>query len=142
MTQQADTLVEAVARALRYEAMRRAYAEHGEGNLAPWESWIPDARAVLAVARPLIEAEGWQPIETFMPGRPGDPPSRVLVVCNGVVGEAHYRANDDSDDGWWWAGESPGDYYAEQLPHGSITHWRPLPAPPPLNDAMPEDRCG
>lgn len=73
----------------------------------------------------------WQPIETA----PKDGSSVLLAVATddgrAVAGEGWYRDNDDSDMGWWWANESPGDYYAEAIePRWRITHWMPLPAPP------------
>ncbi len=75
--------------------------------------------------------EGWQPIETFA-GQQSGPGNRVLVAAGAVVGEAWHRADGDHDDGWWWAGTSPGDYYADTIDqiNDPITHWMPLPAAP------------
>jgi hypothetical protein len=77
---------------------------------------------------------GWRPIETAP--RDGTP---VLVTVllrdksEAVVGEAHFedRGDRDADTGWWWAGESPGDEYAEQIGswHFPPSLWRPLPVP-------------
>lgn len=53
------------------------------------------------------------------------------------VGEAYYHeGNDqnDSDEGWWWAGTSPGDYYASPIRevNAEPIAWRHLPAPAAL----------
>jgi hypothetical protein len=67
----------------------------------------------------------WQLIETAP--KDGMP---VLVVWDGIVGEAHYCGDEDTrDPGWWWANTSPGDYHAERL-SPDPTHWMPLPPPP------------
>ena len=48
-----------------------------------------------------------------------------------LVGEACYEIDADCE-GWWWSGESPGDYHAGpiHINHGHPTHWQPLPEPP------------
>ena len=92
------------------------------------------AEASLAKANARIAEQDWQPIETAP--RDGTP---VLVTVllrdksEAVVGEAHFedRGDRDADTGWWWAGESPGDEYAEQIGswHFPPSLWRPLPVP-------------
>ena len=84
------------------------------------------------------QPEGWQPIETA----PKDGTSVLIVMERGgrrFVGEAHYLDRDDSDCGWWWAGEYPGSYHASMI-GDPVTHWMPLPAAPVLPTPEPETR--
>lgn len=85
----------------------------------------------------------WLPIETA-PRRTeaSDRVEFVLIAwTNGDgtqgVGEAYWHPEDPRDGGWWWAGTSPGDYYADDVQNsisGRITHWMPLPEPPRAGD--------
>lgn len=50
------------------------------------------------------------------------------------VGEAYFYESDgsrDGDEGWWWAGTSPGDYYASPIreTNAEPIAWRHLPEP-------------
>jgi hypothetical protein len=110
-----------------------------DGMMPEWTEPVARAEAAessLAKANARIAGleAGWQPIETAP--RDGTP---VLVTVllrdksEAVVGEAHFedRGDRDADTGWWWAGESPGDEYAEQIGswHFPPSLWRPLPVP-------------
>ena len=88
----------------------------------------------------LIGGDGWKPIETFDPPEDGEPRVEVMLAWTNIrdgvetsaVGEAYW--NRESAD-WWWANTSPGDYYSDTVQNsitGRITHWRPLPPPPPV----------
>lgn len=81
----------------------------------------------------------WQPIETFT-GRGQANPAIVAVPTKEggwVVGEA-WKCEDADDtfrgnDGWWWAGTAPGDYFGDPIRfsnHGDAEWWQPLPNPP------------
>lgn len=69
----------------------------------------------------------WQPISTA----PKDGTSVIIAAQSGCVGEAEFQ-----DGSWWWAG-----WYEEswavpvEKENGAVTHWMPLPAPPPETEA-------
>lgn len=83
---------------------------------------------------------GWQDISTFTESGQGNPVIVAVPTKEGgwIVGEAWrsvmgpndpYRGN----DGWWWAGTSPGDAYRDPIRftnHGDAEWWMPLPAAP------------
>ena len=83
---------------------------------------------------------GWQDISTFTESGQGNPVIVAVPTKEGgwIVGEAWrsvmgpndpYRGN----DGWWWAGTSPGDAYSDPIRftnHGDAEWWMPLPAAP------------
>ncbi len=73
----------------------------------------------------------WQPIDTA----PKDGTSVILAVTGGpngpAIGEARWHEAYGGD--WWWAGNSPGDYWGgpiSEIQLGMPTHWWPLPAAP------------
>lgn len=76
----------------------------------------------------------WQEIKTA----PKDGTPIILAVplrMEGQYGVGEGRWIDASaanEVGWWWAGESPGDYTGEPIHsyHGWATHWMPMPPPP------------
>lgn len=86
------------------------------------------------------ELSGWQDISTFTESGQGNPVIVAVPTKEGgwIVGEAWkcvmetddaYRGN----DGWWWAGTSPGDAYNDPIRlmnHGDAEWWMPLPAAP------------
>lgn len=92
-----------------------------------------------APASPLPRG-GWQDISTFTESGQGNPVIVAVPTKEGgwIVGEAWkcvmetddaYRGN----DGWWWAGTSPGDAYNDPIRlmyHGDAEWWMPLPAAP------------
>lgn len=75
------------------------------------------------------DANGWRPIETA----PRDGTSVIVASryeTRTVVGEARFLMDEDATyTAWWWANQSPGDYYADMI-YPNPTHWQPLPAPP------------
>lgn len=91
--------------------------------------------ANISAERARMEAvEGWQDIATC--DRKGQSESVIIAVTSDthlpVVGEAYF--NPEAYDGtWWWAGTAHGEYAdspVEEIQHGTVTHWRQLPAPP------------
>lgn len=60
----------------------------------------------------------------------------VIVVVNGVVGEAHCIASVEGYS-WWWAQTAPGDCYEDCI---YPSHWMPLPNPPAIDTAMQEGK--
>lgn len=86
----------------------------------------------------------WRPIETAPKPGDGEPMISVLLAWTCCkedgstayqVGEGYWHASGGAygEADWWWAGTSPGDYYADPISQsitGKITHWMPLPKPP------------
>jgi hypothetical protein len=78
----------------------------------------------------------WQPIDTAPDDLPAD---EAVLVCvthdeprfagQRMVGEA-YKV----EGVWWWAGSGPGDYTTDPIEDlyglGCVTHWRPMPDAP------------
>ncbi|GAA0768610.1 hypothetical protein [Brevundimonas olei] len=88
-----------------------------------------------ACIREMVE---WRPIETFELSGQEHP---VIVAApdrdgGWIVGEAWFRAEEgDSlwENGWWWAGTSPGEYHDSpiiEMNYGPPKWWKPLPLPP------------
>ena len=93
---------------------------------------VQDAFAALSA----MQGDGWRGVESA-------PKSTQVNVYHpeAGVGGAYLRSEGDSDDGWWWAGEGPGNYHASAiLP--APTLWQPLPAPPstPGDEAPAPDK--
>ena len=100
---------------------------------------LMDRLSKAAPASPL-PGGGWQDISTFTESGQGNPVIVAVPTKEGgwIVGEAWrsvmgpndpYRGN----DGWWWAGTSPGDAYSDPIRfinHGDAEWWMPLPAAP------------
>jgi len=93
-----------------------------------------------APASPLPEGGGWQDISTFTESGQGSPVFVAVPTKEGgwIVGEAWKSVMEPDDayrgnDGWWWAGTSPGDAYNDPIRfmnHGDAEWWMPLPAAP------------
>lgn len=75
----------------------------------------------------------WRGIETAPRNK------AVIVAARGhvipakwLIGEAVLRNEGDTDDGWWWANEGPGDYHAQSLESAGTPPlwWCDLPKPP------------
>ena len=119
----------------RYEREMKEWVERGrtEEEKAAALKWLEDMRdAALEAAR----EDGWQPIETA----PKDG-TRVLLWFEWhdlpVVGDFRH--------GRWWSVHSLGGNLAH--PNGMDweevvrpTYWRPLPAPPAVNQAREESK--
>ena len=83
---------------------------------------------------------GWQDISTFRESGKGNPVIVAVPTKEGgwIVGEAWKSVMEADDpyrgnDGWWWAGTSPGDAYNDPIRfmnHGDAEWWMPLPAAP------------
>lgn len=83
---------------------------------------------------------GWQDISTFKESGQGNPVIVAVPTKEGgwIVGEAWKSVMEADDpyrgnDGWWWAGTSPGDAYNDPIRfmnHGDAEWWMPLPAAP------------
>jgi hypothetical protein len=125
---QSEEMIEAVARAIcRANMPKTATLDAVDCQVENgWDLWTNEARAALTAMQPLL-AQGWEPIETA----PKDG-THVLVYArlghNGkvrrsrhgcFVNVAHFEPS------WGWL-TSPSDYQIKP------THWRPLPAPPAL----------
>ena len=105
------------------EAMRRA-AEAFHNVITPVGGTLKPVEAMQAALASLardgfVLHQGWQPIETA----PTDNEAILVTDARGVVGEARHIP----DEGWYWAGEDPGDYHADPF---QPTRWMPLPAAP------------
>lgn len=93
-----------------------------------------------APASPLPEGGGWQDVSTFTESGQGSPVIVAVPTKEGgwIVGEAWKSVMEPDDpyrgnDGWWWAGTSPGDAYNDPIRfmnHGDAEWWMPLPAAP------------
>ena len=112
--------------------------------------WMGLARAALVSADArddpagVLPAMNWQPIETAPRPAENEPMVPVLLswtCCRDdgstmrLVGEGYWHASGGAygQPDWWWAGTSPGDYYADPISQsitGQITHWMPMPQPP------------
>lgn len=78
-----------------------------------------EARDVARAAIAALQAESWQPIETF------DSSEAYVLVCDGYdVSEARYHPN---EGGWWLANTHPTDAHDGQV---YPTYWMPKPLPP------------
>lgn len=99
-----------------------------------------DRLSAAAPASPLPEGGGWQDISTFTESGQGSPVFVAVPTKEGgwIVGEAWKSVMEPDDayrgnDGWWWAGTSPGDAYNDPIRfmnHGDAEWWMPLPAAP------------
>ena len=86
------------------------------------------------------ELSGWQDISTFTESGQGNPVIVAVPTREGgwIVGGAWKSVMEADDpyrgnDGWWWAGTSPGDAYNDPIRfmnHGDAEWWMPLPAAP------------
>jgi Lar family restriction alleviation protein len=95
----------------------------------PTGSALPIALSTPTDATAVEDEREWRPIETFAEPTALSSGCGVLVADeDGTVGEAYFRNFDDSDNGWWWANTSWGDYPEPTRP--APTHWQPLPMPP------------
>lgn len=84
----------------------------------------------------------WQEVSAFMESGQNNPVIVAVPTKEGewIIGEAWKCVMDSDDayrgnDGWWWAGTSPGDYHADPIRfmnHGDVTWWQPLPQAPAL----------
>lgn len=88
---------------------------------------VPFLRAAFTELLALREAVTWRTMESA-------PKSKAVLVAVGepgeeIIGEARLRSEGDGDDGWWWANESPGDYYANRIDAPEPHLWLPLPTP-------------
>jgi hypothetical protein len=118
----------------RARAAAQHSREYGPGTNAPL---LDELAAALEAAR----EDGWQPIETA----PRDG-TRILAMIrwswsDGTDGEAqdviywHARAQ-------FWVCGTPMNY-VQVLDEGvAPTHWRPLPAPPAIDQACRKGGCG
>jgi hypothetical protein len=104
-----------------------APADTGQGGRVEERHKLDNERPARPSIGETVPGAGWQPIETA----PKDFSVIVAAPCDGhyIVGEARYFADRDSDTGWWWAGESPGDYYADKI-SPDPEFWQPLPSAP------------
>ena len=115
---------------------------HRDGGHRQEEVGIDQAcdEAELIVARLLQNDHQWRKIDTFAGSGQGDPVIVAVPTKEGgwIVGEAWKSVMEPNDpyrgnDGWWWAGTSPGDAYGEPIRfmnHGDAEWWMPLPAAP------------
>jgi hypothetical protein len=133
-----EQIVEAVARAIRI----RRWTRNGCGqaydiDTRPLdETEIEDARAAIAAARPMIEAEAWRPIESaprdgtwiLVRGRNSAGHPMIPVVCAWGTGFGRHAS------GRWVDSATLSDMSALEadVPHGSMADWCPLPAPPSI----------
>ncbi len=109
-----------------------------------WESQPlyahPAVEAILAAPASPLPGGGWQDVSTFTESGQGSPVIVAVPTKEGgwIVGEAWKSVMEPDDpyrgnDGWWWAGTSPGDAYNDPIRfmnHGDAEWWMPLPAAP------------
>lgn len=94
-----------------------------------------DRYQAAACIREMVE---WRPIETFELSGQAHPVIVAVPDRDGgwLVGEAWLRAEDGDtlwENGWWWAGTSPGEYHDSpiiEMNYGPPKWWKPLPLPP------------
>lgn len=96
--------------------------------------------AEIIVSRLLQDERQWRKIDTFTGSGQGNPVLVAVPSKEGgwIVGEAWKSVMEADDpyrgnDGWWWAGTSPGDAYSDPIRfmnHGDAEWWMPLPAAP------------
>ncbi len=109
------------------------YADpHEEIGMTYVRSALTEAAACI---RELVE---WRPIETFELSGQAHPVIVAVPDRDGgwLVGEAWLRAEEGDtlwENGWWWAGTSPGEYHDSpiiEMNYGPPKWWKPLPLPP------------
>ena len=117
-------------------------AEIGAAEAMKLGPHIERAYELLVAAAPTspLPGGGWQDISTFRESGKGNPVIVAVPTKEGgwIVGEAWKSVMEADDpyrgnDGWWWAGTSPGDAYNDPIRfmnHGDAEWWMPLPAAP------------
>lgn len=106
--------------------------QSGCAELPGWEELCAEAAAAL---RDLTE---WRGIATFTGNGQAHPAMIAVPTAEGewIIGEAWLRAEEDDglwENGWWWAGTSPGEYHDSpiiEMNHGPPKFWLPLPSAP------------
>lgn len=101
-------------------------------QIGPSSSDLTEAAACI---REMVE---WRPIETFELSGQAHPVIVAVPDRDGgwLVGEAWLRAEEGDtlwENGWWWAGTSPGQYHDSpiiEMNYGPPKWWKPLPLPP------------
>lgn len=103
------------------EAWRKLY---GDGD----EHGVCDTLAEAAAALEAAREDGWQPIETA--------PNEAWFLVHsdrGWIGLARRSDPDYAPDEGWFE-----DEHTEFLDPAWLTHWRPLPAPPAIDEQLGE----
>lgn len=105
-----------------------------------WAGALERIIAHLTAPASPLPGGGWQDISTFRESGKGNPVIVAVPTKEGgwIVGEAWKSVMEADDpyrgnDGWWWAGTSPGDAYNDPIRfmnHGDAEWWMPLPAAP------------
>lgn len=105
----------------------------------PHHSEIRQANTLLAeAAAALRDLTEWRDISTFTGSGQARPAMIAVPTADGewIIGEAWLRAEEDDglwENGWWWAGTSPGEYHDSpivEMNHGPPKYWLPLPSAP------------
>ena len=104
-------------------------------GLADMAEVLADCRKAAACIREMVE---WRDIETFELSGQAHPVIVAVPDRDGgwLVGEAWLCAEEGDtlwENGWWWAGTSPGEYHDSpiiEMNYGPPKWWKPLPLPP------------
>ena len=119
-----DEIVEAMARAIAPLAWQASADNLAQENRR--KASLKHARAALSVARPMIEAQRWRPIESA----PKD--ETLILACNAKFAQVMaivYWSTDreigGSETHPWCGDDSTMGYHRD-----FFTHWMPPPAPP------------
>jgi len=90
----------------------------------------------------LEKARGWQPIDETTP----KDVSVIVAVMNTysqtwTVGEAYWN---DTDNDWWWANVSSGDYTGDSIfnMNGPVEFWQPMPVAPVARTTLEAPKQG
>lgn len=112
-----------------------ALIERLEGDATNWLTADRQRKEAAAALRDLTE---WRDIATFTGSGQAHPAMIAVPTAEGkwIIGEAWLRAEEDDglwENGWWWAGTSPGEYHDSpivEMNHGPPKYWLPLPSAP------------
>ncbi len=78
-------------------------------------------------AKPTLDG-GWRPISEA----PKDGTHVIVCVADEIVGEAHYYAEDEGHEGWYWMDQHWTDACGGEPIQPQA--WQPLPKPPGSNE--------
>lgn len=133
---------EGMAEALTVEHVRELYTSetgegwmvtpvcHGEKGFASWEYQLWLERKLASLSPGVEDGSGWVKVEDRLPENAGWVNDTVMFWSK-KHGHALIGCYDFEFDDWT---QQPWTEGAEKLKSSDVTHWRPLPTPPDVED--------